>query len=76
MSLSVAFSSEDFRERAAIFDHTVRGALSAPHTSRRPDSQLKTTLARDIRMLRKAYPGLWSHFGKPRKEGVLRLQRG
>jgi hypothetical protein len=24
----------DFRERAAIFDHTVRGALSPPHTSR------------------------------------------
>ncbi len=26
----------DFRERAAIFDHTVRGALSPPHTSRAP----------------------------------------
>ncbi len=26
----------DFRERAATFDHTVRGALSPPHTSRAP----------------------------------------
>ena len=26
----------DFRVRAAIFDHTVRGALSPPHTSRAP----------------------------------------
>jgi hypothetical protein len=26
----------DFRERAAIFDHTVRGALSPPNTSRAP----------------------------------------
>ncbi len=26
----------DFRERGAIFDHTVRGALSPPHTSRAP----------------------------------------
>ncbi len=26
----------DFRERAAIFDHTVLGALSPPHTSRAP----------------------------------------
>ncbi len=26
----------DFRERAAIFDHTVQGAFSPPHTSRAP----------------------------------------
>ncbi len=26
----------DFRQRAAIFDHTVRGVLSPPHTSRVP----------------------------------------
>ncbi len=26
----------DFRERAAIFNHTVGGALSPPHTSRAP----------------------------------------
>ncbi len=26
----------DFRERAAIFDHTVRVALSPPHTSKAP----------------------------------------
>ena len=26
----------DFRERAAIFDNTVRGVLSPPHTSRAP----------------------------------------
>jgi hypothetical protein len=28
----------DFRERAAMFDHTVRGALSRPHNSRAPGS--------------------------------------
>ena len=27
----------DFRERAAIFDRTVRGVLSPPHTSRAPE---------------------------------------
>ncbi len=30
-----------FRVRAAFFDHTVRGALSPPHTSRRWDRQLR-----------------------------------
>ncbi len=29
-------SLQDFRERAAIFYHAVRGALSPPHTSRAP----------------------------------------
>ncbi len=29
-------ADSDFRERAAIFDHNLRGALSPPHTSRAP----------------------------------------
>jgi hypothetical protein len=32
------FSLSDFRERAAILDHTIRGALSPPNTSRVPGS--------------------------------------
>ncbi len=32
----VPSAAPDFRERAAIFDRTARGALSTPHTSRAP----------------------------------------
>ncbi len=35
---------EDFRERAAIFDHTVWGALSPPHTSRAPGIAIQDNL--------------------------------
>jgi hypothetical protein len=36
MNSSMKWLWNDVRERAAIFDHTVRGALSPPHTSRAP----------------------------------------
>ncbi len=32
--LGASLSAVDFRERAAIFDHTVRGAVSPPHNSK------------------------------------------
>ncbi len=32
----IGLQSIDFRERAATFNHGVRGALSPPHTSRAP----------------------------------------
>jgi hypothetical protein len=41
-----------FRVRAALFDHTVRGALSPPHTSRRWDRQLRDKPETEIRGLR------------------------
>jgi hypothetical protein len=41
-----------FRVRAALFHHTVRGALSPPHTSRRWDRQLRDKPETEIRGLR------------------------
>jgi hypothetical protein len=41
-----------FRVRAALFDHTVRGALSPPYTSRRWDRQLRDKPETEIRGLR------------------------
>jgi hypothetical protein len=35
-SMDFLIREYDFRERAAMFDHTVRGALSPLHTSRAP----------------------------------------
>ncbi len=62
----------DFHERAAIFDHTLRGALSPPHTSRAPEFVPEC----DIRMPRRQRLRHGGHFGKPFKEGVPGLQRG
>ncbi len=65
-----------FRVRAAIFDHTVRGALSPPHTSRRWDRQLGDKPETDTRGLRQATLRTRGSFGKPIQEGVPGLQRG
>ncbi len=62
------FPSSDIRERAATFDHTVRGALSPPHTSRAPGFATQdharvgdSNAAQGTRL----HPGHGGHFGKP-----------
>jgi len=65
-----------FRVRAASFDHTARGALSPPRTSRRWDRQLRDKPETEIRGLRKAALRTRGNFGKPGQEGVPGLQRG
>ncbi len=64
----------DFLERAALFDHTVRVALSPPHTSRALESatQGHAMPKTEIRNLRQAT----FTFGKPIQEGVPGLQQG
>ncbi len=65
-----------FRVSAALFDHTVQGALSPPHTSRRWDWQFRDKLKTKIRELHWATLRTRGSFGKPLQEGVPGLQRG
>jgi hypothetical protein len=64
-------SFEDFRQRAALFDHTIRGALSSSHTPRFagisnsgpcPSSRFERCPRQQLE-----YGG---HFGKPLKKGA------
>ncbi len=60
-----------------MFDHTVRGALSPPHTSRAPGFATQDhAQAQDSNADARQHPGHGGHFGKPIKEGVPGLQRG
>ncbi len=70
------FASSDFRERAAMFDHTVRGALSPPHPT--SVSGFATQDHAQVRDSNAAEGNTrhGGHFGKPIKEGVSGLQRG
>ncbi len=74
-------AGHNFRERAAILDYTVRGALSPPQTSRAPSfatqehARMRDSNAR-FECCARQHPGHGGHFGKPIKEGVPGLQRG
>ncbi len=71
-------TGNDFRERAAIFERTDRGALSLSRTSGAQGFATQESgpcPSARFECCARQHPGHGGHFGKPIQEGMPRLQR-